>query len=193
MGESNGLTIFLIIFGTILGALGAILEPARKPLYAFSVLCWLGVFAMYLGFLIDKRGWYLRFFGEAAQKVANLSDERFAALGREFPKLRLKWPNGVPELCFGDTNATLEHFKVFMFGSNATQIYPVRNCSDEAGLPRWAWREIRAELEKSDLVIPESHAGNKSWRWQTPQTYHNLRAFFGTWLDPKIGELKDVG
>ena len=187
-GVNFGYVIGLLIFGVFFGVLGALVPVASTVFFGFSVLCIVGVLAILIIKLVESRGTYFWMLGQAAQKIASLPDERFQMLGLVYPKIRVRWPAGRAEVYFDDTNATMEHFKIFMAGSDSEQIYPERNCNAE--LPRLIWNEIRICLEDYGHIVTNSHAGPHSWLWITPQTYANLRAFFGVWIDPRIREVE---
>ena len=177
----------LLLIGAIFGIIGSSFENARGVFYSFATLSAVGVCVVFLIAIIDHRANFLFVLGRASEKVAKLNPDQFQALGLTFPKVRGRWPSGRAELYFDDTNATMEHFKMFMFGADAAQIYPERNCNAE--LPRWAWQEIRVCLEGYVYVVPDSASGNRSWRWANQNTYANLHSYFGVWIDPVVSEL----
>ena len=178
----------LIVLGALFGLIGGTFEAVRQVFYIFSALCGVGVFVVFGIAAIDHRANFLFVMGMASDKVAKLNPDQFQALGLMFPKVRGRWPGGCAELFFDDTNATMEHFRMFMFGADAQQIYPERNCNAE--LPVWAWQEIRVALEGHGYVVPDSAAGNRSWRWANPNTYANLHGYFSAWIDPVVEELQ---
>lgn len=186
MSPRFGNIFALCVLGALFGMIGALWMTARAVFYAFAVLCGLGMLAIYTIAVIEARAAYYYAVGSASEKIAHLDPQQFQALGLTFPRVRARWPAGEVALYFDDTNATIEHFRAFMGGASQDQIYPERNCN--AGLPRWAWDEIRACLEGRGYVIPDSYAGNRSWRWATPQTYANLRAYFWRYLERAIPE-----
>lgn len=187
-GPKFAYTFALLFFGAIFGAIGVLWTAARTVFYFGAFLCAVGMVVIFLDAVISARAGYWQMIGWASRDIAQLPDERFQVLGLTFPKVRVRWGVARAVQYFDDTNATMKQFKVFMQGSDAAQIYPERNCNAE--LPRSIWNEIRICLEDYGHIVRDSHAGSHSWLWTTPNTFANLRAFFGTYIDPHVRELE---
>lgn len=192
-------SVGFLFLGVIFGSVGTLLERAGVWFYVAGGICFL--ISIAVGFWVfwehDIRRWDA--IGFAAEKISRMDDHRFQVLGLAFPSVRGKWSNNLkPVIKFDDCEyATMEHFAIFLNGSDSKQVFPVRYWSGEkefkgktVALSGNAYYEILQNLVDNGFVRKESAAGSHSWLWVTPETYTNLKKYWGDWLYEKKYEIK---
>jgi len=135
---------------------------------AFLVFLWTHVMAAN-----DNHWWIL---GNFADTYGKLDEESRAALGFQFPYLRYRMKKGRIGEYFEDTNATIEHFRLFLLTGNDRYISPKRDWYTKEQ-PEWAWLEIQDWLENNDYILADSAAGQHSWLWKG-NAYKHLCAYW---------------
>ena len=107
---------------------------------------------------------------------AKLDDEGRAAVAFSFPMMRYRMKKGEVREMFEDTNATIEHFRLFLKTSNDRYISPRRDWQTTER-PAWAWDEIESWLEANGYILPDSAAGQHSWLWKG-NAWRHLMAYW---------------
>jgi len=110
------------------------------------------------------------------EKFSSLDDEAREAVAFQFPAIRYRMKHGQVREFFEDTNATAEHFRLFLQTSTEKQTSPLRNWSTTEQ-PAWAWNEIKSWLQARGYILEDSYAGNHSWLWRG-NSYRHLMAYW---------------
>lgn len=180
-----------IALGAVFGAIGVGWQRGGWVLYTAAGMCLVGVIVVFLSLIWQHEINRWTEIGFASEKIAMLDDHRFQVLGMTFPKVRVRWSNGLkPVPMFDDCEvATTAHLAIFLNGSDSRQVFPKRYWYGEkefrggiVTLSDAAYKEILNNLIARRLVVKDSAAGSHSWLWKEMHTFANLRRYWHEWI-----------
>lgn len=121
----------------------------------------------------ESRAVYLRAEGDKIKALALLDVNQWNAIGIAIPTIRKVW-QGLPLQLWGDTCATVDQMHFFVETSNIETTSPERNWNT-AEHPRRAWVELYGWLVRAGYIIPDSAAGNRSFKFY-PGKFRKLQS-----------------
>jgi hypothetical protein len=176
------------IFVLLLGAALIISGTLWRNVAAFALLvagatCWALVLLVCVLLVIGERRKYIDAVSMQVRELRQMDPEQWNALGLiHLPYLNIVWTGETSVIWEGVV--PMEYFDHFMRTSNDAQISPERGWNSTE-YPARIWTQIYGRLLQLGFIVPDSAAGNHSYRWQ-PGAVAELWARY---LTPHLMEL----